>query len=104
MHCTSEELLSLNARCEQASQQILERTIVHIGNLRESIRKCLCKLYAVADDIALLDVLLAICTLSLENDDFVFASINTEGQLHLKGARHPVMEQFMPTKDEFVPI
>lgn len=103
VHCTTEELVSLNARCEQASKQILERTIVHIGNLRDSITKGLRSLYAVADDIALLDVLLAICNLALENEDFTFPEINTSGELKLKGARHPVMEQCMSSKAEFVP-
>lgn len=102
VHCTTTELFSLNRRCEQSASEILKRTIVHIGGLRDKIAACLPCLYSAAETIATTDVLLSICNTALENPDYIFPTINTDGELTLEGARHPIMEHVMASNEEFV--
>ncbi|GBG32807.1 DNA mismatch repair protein MSH4 [Hondaea fermentalgiana] len=66
--CTTKELASLNLKQEQATREALRRTELHLEDLRSNVKTALPALYAIAEAVALLDVLQGFANMAAETE------------------------------------
>ena len=95
------ELKELEAKILGAEEKIAEVEARLFGELRKRVAAQVARLQASADRIALLDVLACLAHVA-ERRAYVRPTVHTGYALHLRGARHPVVETMMPRED-FIP-
>jgi DNA mismatch repair protein MutS len=95
------ELKELEAKILGAEEKIAEVEARLFGELRKRVAAQVARLQASSDRIALLDVLACLAHVA-ERRAYVRPTVHTGYALHLRGARHPVVETMMPRED-FIP-
>ncbi|GLV43206.1 spellchecker1 [Carabus blaptoides fortunei] len=87
---TTSEMTSFGVRRQIISQEIKSITNVIIYQLMGNIRKYIADLYTLCDDVALLDILQSLATVSTTSG-YIRPKFSTE-HMEIIGARHPLLE------------
>ena len=97
---TTDELREIEGKILNASDEAIKMEQVIFGEVIGTIQQCIPAIQQDALSIANIDVVANLAYLSYKNQ-WVRPEINTEGVLQLESARHPVLEDLLPT-NEFV--
>ncbi|MEX2281158.1 MAG: DNA mismatch repair protein MutS, partial [Gemmatimonadota bacterium] len=95
------ELKELEERVLNAEDQIGELESRLFGEVRKTVAESLPQLQALADHIAVLDVLATLAQVA-ERNNYVRPIVHTGYDIDIRGGRHPVVETMMP-REEFIP-
>ncbi len=97
---TTDELREIEGKILNASDEAIKMEQVIFGEIISAIQQCIPAIQQDAFSIANIDVVANLAYLAYKNQ-WVRPEINTEGILQLESARHPVLEDLLPT-NEFV--
>ncbi len=96
--CSTEELIALNDRCNQALMEVYRLTNVSLMQLMDELRGSIDRLYAMAEAVALLDVLLSFAALVAASDGaYCKPEMRSSGGITIVNGRHPVIEKLSTT-------
>ncbi|KAJ6445131.1 DNA mismatch repair protein Msh4 [Purpureocillium lavendulum] len=90
IECQTLDLIKLNVRLCDASNEVVIRSDVVIHDLIENLRRAVPQLFKVCESVALVDMLASFAQLST-TQDYVRPEITTT--LALKAARHPILDK-----------
>ncbi|KAF0983986.1 hypothetical protein FDP41_007901 [Naegleria fowleri] len=93
VHCSTEELNSLNVRMKEILDEIYLMTEMVVSRLTEIIKTHISDLYKLGESIGLLDMLFSFATLVTLNNSYIRPQFCTEGPTAIKQGRHPVLEK-----------
>jgi DNA mismatch repair protein MutS len=95
------ELKELEERVLGAEEQIGAVEARLFGEVRREVAESLTRLQAMADHVALLDVLSTLAQVA-ERNNYVRPIVHTGYDIDIRAGRHPVVETMMP-REEFIP-
>ena len=95
------ELKELEEKVLSAEDKIGDLEALLFADVRRQVAESLPQLQALADHIAVLDVLATLAQVS-ERNNYVRPIVHTGYDIDIRGGRHPVVETMMP-REEFIP-
>ena len=95
------ELKELEEKVLGAEDKIADLEALLFTDVRRQVAQSLPQLQALADHIAVLDVLATLAQVS-ERNNYVRPIVHTGYDIDIRGGRHPVVETMMP-REEFIP-
>eukprot|EP00808_Paulinella_micropora_P018136 g61784.t1 len=102
VYCTTEDLISLNDRQNEAFTEIVLMTDRVIAEVLTNIRQQLAWLSGVAESLAYLDMICCFVGIVSAKENWVRPRFTEEGPIAIKAGRHPVLEEALPM-DSLVP-
>ena len=95
------ELKELEEKVLSAEDKIGDLEALLFADVRRQVAESLPQLQALADHIAVLDVLATLAQVA-ERNNYVRPIVHTGYDIDIRGGRHPVVETMMP-REEFIP-
>jgi len=96
----TEELKELESTILGAQEKVVDLEYRIFLDIRSRISKQIERIQATANVVSTLDVLVAFAKVS-EDYNYVMPIIDEEGEIDVKGGRHPVIEKMLP-RNEFI--
>lgn len=96
------EIVKLENMIFGSETEIIEKEYNTFVSIRNTINFNIKRLQILSDIIGLLDAILSLSTVAYKNN-YSKPQLNTNGQLVIKNGRHPVIESFLSSINEFIP-
>ncbi|KAH7443282.1 hypothetical protein KP509_02G028400 [Ceratopteris richardii] len=104
IHCSTQELISLNVRNKEAATECYHRTEICLEGLIDKIREDVTLLTLLSESISLLDMIVnsfASVVVSKEVGSYIRPEFTEDGPIALEAGRHPLVEVLR--SEQFVP-
>ncbi|MCR4589482.1 MAG: DNA mismatch repair protein MutS [Lachnospiraceae bacterium] len=98
----TDELKELEDKLLNSEERLTELEYRIFDGIRKKVGDNVSRILSTADTIAYLDVLQSLSYVA-EHNDYVRPKINEKGYIHVKAARHPVVEMMMSGSDSYIP-
>jgi len=93
VHCTTKDLRSLNQQLKESLATIMTLSHKAVQELLRTVREEMGVLYAIADSVSLLDVLMSFATTVMLTENWQRPSLGeTDSPIAIQKGRHPVLE------------
>lgn len=95
------ELVRLENMIFGSENEIIEKEYNIFISIRNTINFNIKRLQQLSDSISFIDVIFSLAKISFKNN-YCRPKLNNKGILNIKNARHPVVENFLSSKNEFI--